>query len=50
MKSIYPSDHKPVEIEETKMDEMEEMEFERIIRNCELHVLDPSLNLEITEI
>ncbi len=50
MKSIYPSDHKPVEIEETKMDEMEEMEFERIIKNCELHVLDPSLNLEITEI
>lgn len=50
MKSIYPSDHKPVEIEETKMDEMEEIEFERIIRNCELHVLDPSLNLEITEI
>ena len=50
MKSIYPSDHKPVEIEETKMDEMEEMEFERIIKNCELHVLDPSLKLEITEI
>ena len=50
MKSIYPSDHKPIEIEETKMDEMEEMEFERIIKNCELHVLDPSLNLEITEI
>ena len=50
MKSIYPSDHKPVEIEETKIDEMEEMEFERIIKNCELHVLDPSLNLEITEI
>lgn len=50
MKSIYPSDHRPVEIKETKMDEMEEMEFERIINNCELHVLDPSLNIEIREI
>lgn len=50
MKSIYPSDHRPVEIKEIKMDEMEEMEFERIINNCELHVLDPSLNIEITEI
>lgn len=50
MKSIYPSDYRPVEIKETKMDEMEEMEFERIINNCELHVLDPSLNIEIREI
>lgn len=50
MKSIYPSDHKPLEIKEPKMDEMEEMEFERIINNCELHVLDPSLNIEIREI
>lgn len=50
MKSIYPSDHTPVENEKVKMDEMEEMECERIIANCELHVLDPSLNIEITEI
>ena len=50
MKSIYPSDHIQSKSEKFDMDEMEEMEFERIISNCELHVLDPSLNIEITEI
>ena len=50
MKSIYPSDHIQTENEKTEMDEIEEMEFERIISYCELHVLDPSLNIEITEI
>ena len=50
MKSIYPSDHIQDENEKVKMDEMEEMECERIISNCELHVLNPNLNIEITEI
>lgn len=50
IKSIYPSDHIQAEDEKVKMDEIDEMECERIISNCELHVLDPSLNIEITEI
>lgn len=50
IKSIYPSDHAQEESEKLEMDEMEEMEFERIISNCELYVLNPSLNIEITEI
>lgn len=50
MKSIYPSDHTQTESERLEMDEMEEMEFERIISNCELYVLNPSLSIEITEI
>ncbi len=50
MKSIYPSDHIQAKSEKLDMEEMEKMEFERIISNCELHVLDPSLNIEITDI
>lgn len=50
MKSIYPSDHIQEESKNLEMDEMEEMEFERIISNCELHVLNPNLNIEITKI
>ncbi len=50
MKSIYPSDHTPIEKQKITMDEIEEMEFQRIINNCRLHVLDPNLNIEIQEI
>ena len=50
MKSIYPSDHIQEESKKLDMDKMEEMEFERIISKCELHILDPSLSIEITEI
>ncbi len=50
IKSIYPSDHIQTKSEKKDMDEMEKMEFERIITNCELYVLSPSLNIEITEI
>lgn len=50
MKSIYPSDHTPTEKQKITMDEIEEMEFQRIINNCSLHVLDPNLNIEIEEI
>lgn len=52
MKSIYPSNHK---IEENKnlnqmMDEMEKMEFNMIVSNCEMHILSSELAIEITEI
>ena len=50
MKSIYPSNHIQEESKKLDMDKMEEMEFERIISKCELHILDPSLSIEITEI
>ena len=50
MKSIYPSDHVPEENEKVKIDEMDEMEIQRIINNCELHILDPALAIEIKEI
>ncbi len=49
MKSIYPSDHVPKN-EKIEMDEMDTMEFERILSNCELHILDPSLHIEIKDI
>lgn len=52
MKSIYPSNHK---LQENKnldemMDEMDKTEFQNIISNCELNILNPSLAVEITEI
>ena len=50
IKSIYPSDHKKAKNENLKMDEMDEMEFERIVSNCELHKLDPALAVEIKNI
>ncbi len=50
IKSIYPSNHVQEEITKMEMDEMEKMEFERIVSNCELHILDPSLAIEIKEI
>ena len=52
MKSIYPSDHQQHEnknIDET-MDEMEKWNFKLILHNCELHILQPELTIEITEI
>lgn len=50
MKSIYPSDHVPEENKKAKIDEMDEIEIQRIINNCELHILDPALAIEIKEI
>lgn len=52
MKSIYPSNHKPQENKtlDEMMDEMEKMEFDMIISNCEMHILSPELAIEITEI
>ena len=52
IKSIYPSYHvsKNKKIKTDTMDEMEKMEYERILSNCELHVLPPSLVFEIQEI
>jgi hypothetical protein len=38
------------ENEKLKMDKTDEIEFERVISNCELHVLDPTLAIEIEEI
>ena len=32
------------------MDKMDEMEFDRIVSNCELHILDPALAIEIKNI
>jgi hypothetical protein len=49
IKSIYHSDPEE-EKTKIKMDEIDKMEFERIIQNCELHVLDPALAIEIKEI
>lgn len=50
IKSIYPSDHKNFKNEKIKMDKMDEIEFERIVSNCELHILDPALAIEIKNI
>ena len=50
IKSIYPSNHVFQENEKLKMDKTDEIEFERVISNCELHVLDPALAIEIEEI
>lgn len=50
IKSIYPSDHKNSKNEKIKMDKMDEIEFERIVSNCELHILDPALTIEIKNI
>lgn len=50
IKSIYPSNHKNFKNEKIKMDKIEEIEFERIVSNCELHILDPALAIEIKNI
>lgn len=50
IKSIYPSNHVFQENDKLKMDKTDEIEFERVISNCELHVLDPALAIEIEEI
>lgn len=52
IKSIYPSNHVFQENKNAKrkMDKTDEMEMHRIINNCELHVLDPALAIEIKEI
>lgn len=52
MKSIYPSNHNYTENKklDEMMDEMDKMEFQRIISNCNLLRLNPQLCLEITEI
>ena len=52
MKSIYPSNHKYQENKnlDQMMDEIEKTEFERIIKNCELHILSPELSIEMQEI
>ena len=47
IRSIYPSDHVTAKNEKVKMDAIE---FERIITNCELHILDPALATEIRTI
>lgn len=49
IKSIYPSYHVS-KSKKIKMDKIDEMEFKRIINNCELHVLDPALAIEIESI
>lgn len=52
IKSIYPSNHVPKENESLNdmMDEMEKIEFERIINNCEMHIFSQELAIEMTEI
>lgn len=52
LQSIYPSNHKIGENRnlDEMMDEMEKMEFDMIISNCEMHILSPELAIEITEI
>lgn len=52
IRSIYPSNHKiePNKTLDERMDEIEKIEFETLISNCELHVLSPGLAIEITEI
>lgn len=53
IRSIYPSNHKPEKENKTltnMMDETEKMEFERMICNSEIHLLDPNLAIEIKEI
>lgn len=50
--SIYPSNHIHKENQKLNemLDEMDKMEFERIVSNCNLIRLNPQLCLEITEI
>lgn len=51
IKSIYHSDQKKkIEKTQIEMDEIDKMEFERITTNCELHILDPALAIEIKDI
>ena len=52
IKSIYPSDHvQSVDnFLDDMMDEIDKKEFENIIENCELHLLNPKLALEIKAI
>ena len=52
IKSIYPSNHIYQENKnlDDMMDETEKMDFECILKKCELHVLTPELAVEITEI
>lgn len=52
LQSIYPSNHKIGENRnlDEMMDEMEKMEFDMLISNCEMHILSPELSIEITEI
>ena len=52
MKSIYPSNHKPEENKtlDDMMDKREKTEFERLTKNCEMHIFSPELAIEMTEI
>lgn len=52
IKSIYPSNHKPEKNKtlDQMMDEMEKIEFERLINNCEMHIFSTELAIEMTEI
>lgn len=52
IKSIYPSNHKQEENKtlDNMMDEIEKMEFERLINNCEMYIFSPELTIEMTEI
>ena len=52
IKSIYPSNHKPNQNGnlDQMMDEIEKMEFDMLISNCEIHIFSPELAIEITEI
>lgn len=52
LKSIYPSNHEAGQNKKLNdmMDEMEKMEFNILISNCEMHVLSEGLATEITEI
>lgn len=52
LQSIYPSNHKIGENRnlDEMMDEMEKMEFDMLISNCEMHILSPELAIEIKEI
>lgn len=52
IKSIYPSNHTPQENKklDEMMDEIEKMEFDHILNNCELYKLNTELAIEIKEI
>lgn len=52
IKSIYPSYHVPKsdKTKKSNMDRIDEIDFKRIISNCELNVLEPSLAIEIESI
>lgn len=52
IKSIYPSNHefKKNETFENMMDEMDKIEFQKIVTDCNLVRLNPQLCLEISEI